>query len=264
MFYKVIIMEIKNNYCIALCDDGRMLKIKTKNGLSVGDKILVLEQDIIKEDKVVIPHYSFAKKVAGVLALLIMCLCLYQIRPLNAYAMVSIDGKNNLELKLDKNGVIKEVNSTDLNDEDLQSLPGKNIKELTLDGAKFVAIAPLQNDISNEFKEEIYDLFDEETLFFVANSDDLKQAQNENSSLSIYLIEKAIKEDKLEDVLEDKTASELYEIIKSEPELLDNEEIIEILEEQVEEEKEAEEDKLEDSKEDAEDIKESTQDNQNS
>ncbi len=43
---KGLIMEIKDDYAIVMCDNGTMDKILIKPGMSIGQKIFYFEEDI--------------------------------------------------------------------------------------------------------------------------------------------------------------------------------------------------------------------------
>lgn len=237
MHHKVIIMEIKKDYVIALKEDGEMVKIKYKDGLDIGDKIYILDEDIIIDNnKPLIFKDTIKRSAILMMVVLIASLFIFQIRPIKAYAMVSIDGQSSLELKVDKKGKIANASSLDnsYTKDELKNMKGKNIKELDLKDTKLVAIASLDDDLDDEFENDILELFDDDIYYIKADKKDIDEASNNNTSLGLYLLNEAISEDQLEDILENKSIDELYQLIKDNKDLLHNEEVLDILEDKLE------------------------------
>lgn len=46
MYLKVLVMEIKENYCLVMTQDGEILRIKRKKDMKVGDQIFILQEDL--------------------------------------------------------------------------------------------------------------------------------------------------------------------------------------------------------------------------
>ncbi|ATD55313.1 anti-sigma factor domain-containing protein [Clostridium chauvoei] len=96
--FKGLVMEIKNNTAIVMKDDGSIIKIKYKDGINVGDKIIFLKEDIID-----IKNYGY-KKILSIAALFMVAILLYlNFKPTDLYAVVSLDVNPSIDLKLDKN-----------------------------------------------------------------------------------------------------------------------------------------------------------------
>lgn len=49
MYHKVIILEIKGGYALAMTEDGEIIRIKKKAGMKVGAAVYVLEEDRYKK-----------------------------------------------------------------------------------------------------------------------------------------------------------------------------------------------------------------------
>ena len=230
MYYKAVVLEVQENYCIVMLDDSQIVRIKKKEGVREGHKIYVLEEDFynkeeIKNGAVVVPFEkkkknksggkSIKKKimpkiVAAAAAVLVFAGTLTVPQLVNpVYATVSFDGEQSVQLDLDSENRVLSAKSYDgtVESSALKEMKGKNIDELwdvlskvSDDGeAVLVASAPVNKKAKNKEKAlEQYigeNLTNEKIICLRGDSEDVKSAGNEKKSLGIYILEKALADD---------------------------------------------------------------------
>ncbi|MCQ4637916.1 anti-sigma factor domain-containing protein [Anaerovorax odorimutans] len=254
MYYKVMVLEIKDDYCLAMSDDGQILRIKKKSGLQEGDRIYVLGEDLCgaeageKEGKKLLPlSKKTMRSVIAVAAALMLCLSALIVPRLTdkVYAVVSVDISASLQVELDKDyKVLKAVSyGNSIPGEQLDSLKGRSLEEVRQKlgedqsaGSETVLIGYALEQKEDQQKEEqvsqyLRDLFkDSPALYLKGSREDVKQARKEKKSLGIYIASKALAEDKLEDVIPDMSREEAAELLKNQPELMKNKDAKDALE----------------------------------
>ena len=98
---KVIIMEIKDDYAIAMTPEFEFIKIKKKKSMQEGQKIYIVDEDICYSNEKV-PFFKNKKfiKGLGLLAILIGAILAFWmlLNPLknNSYAVISLDGNSKI------------------------------------------------------------------------------------------------------------------------------------------------------------------------
>lgn len=149
MYKKAIVMEIKAAYAIAMEEGGSIIRIKKKDGLSVGDSIYVLPEDLYQGQdacsdsslhrfqRKLVPFPGIKKsslvKIASIAAMLILCITLAVPQlTVTTYAQASFDGAGSIQLSLDRNLQIIKATSSDqsVSDSVLKALHGKHINEV--------------------------------------------------------------------------------------------------------------------------------------
>lgn len=265
MYLKVLVMEIKEDYCLAMTEDGAVVRIRKKDGMKVGRRIYILREDLFhKEDSIqkisekekkIIP-WQFMTAAAAVLAAVIGITLFIRISSA-PYAVVSVDGQRSIQFELDKNHTVKKAISYNhsFSQKSLEKLEGKELEEAgeILKQTKSFQDAEHriigygfyeENQKEAENFEELLQkvLGNKETVYMQGTASDVEQAKKEKKPLSIFLLEKAAKEEELEEILEEFPPEKAAKLLKGYPELAG---FAEIFEEDMEEEKEALEEKKE-------------------
>lgn len=215
MYKKAIVMEIKAAYAIAMEEGGSIIRIKKKDGLSVGDSIYVLPEDLYQGQEAcsdsslhrfprkLVPFPGIKKsslvKIASIAAMLILCITLVIPQlTVTTYAQASFDGAGSIQLSLNRNLQIIKAVSPDqsVSDSVLKALHGKHINEAgeTLRSAcgfddvlVGYALTSEQEDASS-LDQELRALFPSHSVTFInGTSQDIENAEKESLSLGKYL-----------------------------------------------------------------------------
>lgn len=102
--YKGIVLKIYKNYAIILTDDGDYKRIKRKDKLLVGRKIIFLDEDIMTT------RQDYFRPLAFIAAVLIIMVTIFTNLPTDpTYALVSIDINPSLDLKIGLNNQVIEI-----------------------------------------------------------------------------------------------------------------------------------------------------------
>ncbi len=227
MFWKVLVLEVKDKYCLAMKEDGSVIRIKKKSEVKEGDTVYIVEGDLYgMENKYNIKRSTVRKftAIAAAVAVFALVMAIPQFAD-KACATVSFDGEKSVELKLNKDNEILEAKSYDntLTEEELDDLKGMDMFEAaetfksfdSKDGALLVASAPMKDDKDEILEEKIDDMLDDcDSIYLKGDKDDVKEAEKANKSLGIYIIEKAVDDDVLEELYEEASPEELNRFIK--------------------------------------------------
>ena len=213
MFWKVLVLEIKDKYCLAMREDGSVVRIIKKPNIKEGDTIYVVEDDLYTENskKVYKIKRSTVQKLTAVVAAVAVFALVMTIPQFadKACAIVSFDGEKSVELKLNKNNEIIDAKSYDdtLTEDELDKLEGMNLFDASddlksfdsKDGALLVASASMKNsEKDSELEDEIEEMLEDcDSIYLKGDKDDIKKAEKAKKSLGIYLIEKAIDNDEV-------------------------------------------------------------------
>ncbi len=239
---KVIVIEVKENYAIAMKEGGELVRIKKKGNVAVGDKIYILPDDLYKEEKVsgvtVAPiankkvkmNKNIFRRVASIVAVFILCFSFLMLpqfaKP--AYAMASFDGEKSVQMELDKNNKILKVESLNntVPKNELKKYKGKNINELDSEfnnllgsGTILIGYAPEKEDWDkDEFVKKVNELFGtENVIYLLGNIDDIDASDDNDITIGRYIAGKMYLNDDLEDALEELEYKELVEMLKEDP-----------------------------------------------
>lgn len=239
---KVIVLEIKDNYAIAIKEGGKIVRINKKPNLSVGDKVYILPEDLYKEEKVngVAPmpfvsnkskrvkiNQNVLRRAASIVAVFILCFSFLMLQQFTktAYAMASFDGENSVQMELDKNNrilTVESLNNTVSKDE-LKKYKGKNIKELDSEfnsllgnGTILIGYAPEKDNWNEEeFVNNINELFGSDNVVYLLGSiDDIDASDDNDITIGRYIAGKMYLNDELEDILEELEYKELVQMLK--------------------------------------------------
>ena len=210
---KGLIMEIKDDYAIVMCDNGTMDKILIKPGMSIGQKIFYFEEDIVKVSaSSVKKNYrinTFMKSFGSIAALFLIIFTVFQnVMFDKAYAVVSIDINPSIEITADsKQNIIKvEGKNLDGQDIDFQKIKGLNINDgikkikdilvekdyLSTNKDILVAVGFPNNDCDTKYAESVQEIvvstFDNENIACVTvdKKEDIKEANEKGISLGRY------------------------------------------------------------------------------
>lgn len=200
---KVIIMEIKDDYAIAMTPEFEFIKIKKKKSMQEGQKIYIVDEDICYSNEKV-PFFKDKKFIKGLGLLVILIGAILAawmlLNPFknNSYAVISLDGNSSLEMKLDENKHVVGATSKD------NSIPNKELDYIegeTLDDAIEHVSDLLENDnyvlAGYSISDQNNTAYDKDlkstvqkylpyTLFIKSDMDDVKLADSEDMTLGKY------------------------------------------------------------------------------
>lgn len=227
MYLKVIVMEMTEKYALAMDETGRMLRIIKKPGMQVGDCIYVLDEDrytcrrddedsLNGHEKIIafpkksgdkatghkkIRHYIAA--VAAALLIFVTALLTYG-NSGQAYAMVSLDGRQSVQLTLDDKNIVKKAVSIDnsISNGELEDFVGKSLDELgryfkerDLENERIIVGYAILKQASDEqkmaFHAYLEKLFgDNQAVYMEGTLEDIREAEFKQQTLGIYLAER--------------------------------------------------------------------------
>lgn len=211
MYYKAIVMEIKEEYIIVMTDDASLVRIKKRGSLKEGDTIIFLEDDILKNSKkikgisnIIVPFMYIAS--------ILMIIVLPNLSKKN-YAVVTLDINPSIQLNIDKSKTIikvlrlnKDAEKINLDDaigmklgEGLENIKYNLEKEnykIKNDYA-LVGFAIIEDTKNVTYEKEVKDIVKNSfkgtnTIYLSSNKKDLQLANKECISLGRYLADKKI------------------------------------------------------------------------
>ena len=279
MYLKVLVMEIKEDYCLAMTEDGAVVRIRKKDGMKVGRRIYILHEDLFhKEDSIQkisekgkkIISWKIMTVAAAVLAAVIGLTLFIRISSV-PYAVVAVDGQRSIQFELDEKHTVKKAVSYNhsFSQKSLEKLEGKKLEEAgkilkqtksfqdeehRIIGYGFYEENQKEAENFEELLQKV--LGNEETVYMQGTVSDIEQAKKEKKPLSIFLLEKAAKGEQLEEILEEFPPEKAAKFLKQYPELAT---FSEIFEEDMEEEQEELEEKKEEKEDQEEEEKEKTE-----
>ena len=233
MYHKVIILEIKDRYALAMTEEGEIIRIKKKAGMKVGAAVYVLEED--KYEKVRTLHSQKAAAIAAAILLCITSLLLPQFSQ-QVYAMVELEGAKSVSVKVDKNYKIQDAYSYDdtVSLKALKDLEGKNLRELkdfaeqlrASDGSLNVVYALYKKDkkVSEEFAKVLQEIFGSESVTYMEGKIEEIQEPDKKQKTDIITGKEIIAEPKETEEEDDREDAEADIEDADEPENEENEE----------------------------------------
>lgn len=255
MYHKVIVMEIKETYALVMAEDGQILRVVYKDGMKVGNRIYILEEDILKKDSFkeenhasIIPfverkktgnqHKTFWKKMVAVAAACALFVTSFAVlsKPEKAYAMVSVDGEKAVEVVLNQKNRVKEADSKNdsLTGEEKKEIKGEKVetiknyfsKDLSGKETIIVGYAFLENESEEEraaLQRRLEKAFGTEHLLYLAgDKEDVENAKKAGKSLGIYLAEQILTGDNYNKVVNEATEEEILELLEKNPSFMDD------------------------------------------
>lgn len=255
MYHKVIVMEIKETYALVMAEDGQILRVVYKDGMKVGNRIYILEEDILKKDSFkeenhasIIPfaerkktgnqHKTFWKKMVAVVAACALFVTSFAVlsKPEKAYAMVSVDGEKAVEVVLNQKNRVKEADSKNdsLTGEEKKEIKGEKVETIKnyfsqdLSGKETIIVgyAFLENESEEEraaLQRRLEKAFGTEHLLYLAgDKEDVENAKKAGKSLGIYLAEQILTGDNYNKVVNEATEEEILELLEKNPSFMDD------------------------------------------
>ena len=214
MFHKAIVMEIKDEYVLALDEEGQIVRLVLKDGLQVGQKIYYVDEDIYEKDMKDTTAWwsskSFKQGMLACLTVLFIGLSVFLLRPIPTYATVSFDGNRSLQVTLDKNLKVQEAFSFDdsISKEDLESMANLSLEDLkrVYENEDFVLIGYTLHEYNVDEDEELHNFllntFSENgPKILSGSSQDLQSSLQEKKNLGIYILDQL--DDEFEDLFDD-------------------------------------------------------------
>ena len=256
MYEKVIVLEIKEKYALALKENGETIKIKIKKSMSAGDKIYIFPEDIYEEEKSNLIIFTnknkeihevkknMFRKLTVAAAAVLLCISMATVPMMKnpAYAMVSFDGEKSIQFKLDKNYNIVDVYSPDnsISKEQLKNLRKKNLSKIGNElknnlGDGKILVGYSSDTEDKLLKEKLENMFNDNLVFISGNDDDVENAKEENISLGKYLAGITMSDDEIKIALDEMTVRELAESISDKSQIGNNPDYEDILEDYIEE-----------------------------
>lgn len=238
MYFKGVVMEIKDDYVVVMKDDSTMVKVKNKDEAKVGDVVVFFEDNIyeIKSSK----HNKFNKVffplIAVAAVLIVLVFFMVNNNKDTSYALMSLDVNPSVQIELDKNKKI--INIEGLNNDgkqlNLGTLKGMNLEsginqiKIILENQKY----PVNNDnaiVGFTFLEEQEDIQYEEdiknivknsldktkTAYLSATKQDIEKAKEKGLSLGRYIAYVNIKDDSKNNI-ENLTVKQILELLNNE------------------------------------------------
>ena len=255
MYHKVIVMEIKETYALVMAEDGQILRIVYKDGMKVGDRIYILEEDILKKDSFkeenhasIIPfverkktgnqHKTLWKKMVAVAAAFALFVTSFAVlsKPEKAYAMVSVDGEKAVEVVLNQKNRVKEADSKNdsLTREEKKKIKGEKVETIKnyfsqdLSGKETIIVgyAFLKDESEEEraaLQRRLEKTFGTEHLLYLAgDKEDVENAKKAGKSLGIYLAEQILAGEDFNKVVNEVTEEEILELLEKNPSFIEN------------------------------------------
>lgn len=254
MYHKVIVMEIKETYALVMAEDGQILRIVYKDGMKVGDRIYILEEDILKKDSFkeenhasIIPfaerkksgnqHKTLWKKMVAVAAACALFVTSFAVlsKPEKAYAMVSVDGEKAVEVVLNQKNRVKEADSKNdsLTGEEKKKIKGEKVEtiknyfsqDLSDKETIIVGYAFLKDESEEEraaLQRRLEKTFGTEHLLYLAgDKEDVENAKKAGKSLGIYLAEQILAGESFHKVVNETTEEEILELLEKNPSFME-------------------------------------------
>lgn len=248
-------MEIKETYALVMAEDGQILRIVYKDGMKVGDRIYILEEDILKKDSFkeenhasIIPfaerkksgnqHKTLWKKMVAVAAACALFVTSFAVlsKPEKAYAMVSVDGEKAVEVVLNQKNRVKEADSKNdsLTREEKKKIKGEKVETIKnyfsqdLSGKETIIVgyAFLKDESEEEraaLQRRLEKTFGTEHLLYLAgDKEDVENAKKAGKSLGIYLADQILAGEDFNKVVNEVTEEEILELLEKNPSFIEN------------------------------------------
>ena len=254
MYYKGIILEIKKEYSLVLCDDGSVVRIKSRDGLKTGDEIFYLEEDLYRKGNenngtVVLPFTSGSKKhqakkdtlmkIAALAAALLLCFGTIGTVNMNnqVYAAVSMDSEKSMQFDLNRKGKVVGITSygQKLSEAQMKKYKGLSIEEAwelfkddnnsevyTIGYAVLKGGAKTEKEVIGKIKKAVTG---SDIICIKGEETDLDEAEKDDISLGSYLLSRFPDDDDLDDFIEDSSKEGIMQFIENNKENLTEEEI---------------------------------------
>lgn len=233
MYHKVIVLEIKDGYALAMTGKGEIIRIKKKKGIKVGAAIYVLEEDMYKKVRTL--HWQKAAAIAAVILLFVTSLLLPQFSQ-QVYAMVELEGSKSVSVKIDKNYKIQDAYSYDdtVSLKILKDLEGQKLQDLkelaeeirASDGSLKVVYALYKENkkVSGKFAEVLKEIFGDQAVTYMEGKIEEIQEPDKKQKMDIITGKEIIAEPKAEEAEQEDDDDENVETDTEEIDEPENEE----------------------------------------
>ena len=257
MWFKGIVMEVKEDYSLVMKEDSQIVRIKNKEGMKKGDINIFLEEDLYEEkisnnknkNKIIVSILS----IAAVLAIVV--LPMMQNNKINSYALVSLDINPSINFELDDDMNIVSIRgiNKDGKNLNLESLNGLTLDEglkklkLYLENEKYnlskdsiiVGFTFLTDKEDNAYENDVKSIIgtefkDSKTAFFKGTKENSEVAKQKGMSLGRYEAKLSMDEDIMEEQIENMSVEEILDLLKNKKNIYLNEEQVEELQDELE------------------------------
>ena len=256
MWFKGIVMEVKEDYSLVMKEDSQIVRVKNKEGMKKGDINIFLEEDLYEEktsnkknNKIIISILS----IAAVLAIIV--LPMMQSNKINSYALVSLDINPSINFELDDNMNIVSIRGVNKDGKNLnlESLNGlaldKGLKKLKIDlenkkynlskDSIIVGFTFLTDKEDNTYENDVKNIIgtefkDSKTAFFKGTKKNSEVAEQKGISLGRYEAKLSMDEDIMEEQIENMSVEEILDLLKNKKNIYLNEEQVEELQDELE------------------------------
>ena len=257
MWFKGIVMEVKEDYSLVMKEDSQIVRVKNKEGMKKGDINIFLEEDLYEEkisnnknkNKIIVSILS----IAAVLAIVV--LPMMQNNKINSYALVSLDINPSINFELDDDMNIVSIRgiNKDGKNLNLESLNGLTLDEglkklkLYLENEKYnlskdsiiVGFTFLTDKEDNAYENDVKNIIgkefkDSKTAFFKGTKENSEAAEQKGMSLGRYEAKLSMDEDIMEEQIENMSVEEILDLLKNKKNIYLNEEQVEELQDELE------------------------------
>jgi len=246
MVYKGLVMEATKDYIIVLTEDINYVRLKRKENIDIGKRIMFIEEDIIKErNKSLKPLIAIAAAIILIITTVIGQFGFDFMGNFQAYAIVSLDINPSLEFQIDEKEIVRRVNSLNKDGKELldHNMVGMKIEDAI---ALSLKIALNKNYLSNEnnvvlisdvimnddavvstiiegkiFKkiEENVELENIDIIYLDSNKEDLEKARKNNLSIGKYEVYKMVSDKNPDVEIKDIKDKKISDIVKENKDL---------------------------------------------
>ncbi|MBU5626769.1 anti-sigma factor domain-containing protein [Oscillibacter sp. MSJ-2] len=262
MIDKAVVLELKESYALAMKEGGAVVRIRRRPQMAVGQRIYVLPEDLYQDRGKVLDFAPpvrrtgarMIRRIGGIAAACLVCISLLltsRFLTPTAYAVVSLEAEQGIQVVLDKNYNILSAVSTggDIPESVLAALKGRSILEMGPElerlvggGTLLIGYAP-EREEARGMEGSLRDLFQSRTPAFLSGrTEDVQAAERSGVSLGRYIAGRLMTED---DDLEDLDQETLLELLAQDARWMEVPEFREALEEKREEQEEQEEERKE-------------------
>ena len=257
MWFKGIVMEVKEDYSLVMKEDSQIVRVKNKEDMKKGDINIFLEEDLYEEkisnnknkNKIIVSILS----IAAVLAIVV--LPMMQNNKINSYALVSLDINPSINFELDDDMNIVSIRgiNKDGKNLNLESLNGLTLDEglkklkLYLENEKYnlskdsiiVGFTFLTDKEDNAYENDVKSIIgtefkDSKTAFFKGTKENSEVAKQKGMSLGRYEAKLSMDEDIMEEQIENMSVEEILDLLKNKKNIYLNEEQVEELQDELE------------------------------
>ena len=257
MWFKGIVMEVKEDYSLVMKEDSQIVRVKNKEDMKKGDINIFLEEDLYEEkisnnknkNKIIVSILS----IAVVLAIIV--LPMMQNNKINSYALVSLDINPSINFELDDDMNIVSIRgiNKDGKNLNLESLNGLTLDEglkklkLYLENEKYnlskdsiiVGFTFLTDKEDNAYENDVKNIIGTEfkgsnTAFFKGTKENSEVAKQKGMSLGRYEAKLSMDEDIMEEQIENMSVEEILDLLKNKKNIYLNEEQVEELQDELE------------------------------